>query len=134
MWQQSTKLMTIRPTTYPMNDLKKSEIRVVGEAGNADDGERAGLGRDDGERNRPPGDFASSEKIVAQSALLFPKTQAEQRDACQVEGDDREIEFVQAHAVDAAKDEKQIPPLSASDGKRLQFFYTTLRVTLSAGS
>ena len=59
------------------HDLKKREVRVVGEPGNADDGERAGLGRDDRERNRPPRNIASRQKIVAQRPLLLAESAAQ---------------------------------------------------------
>ena len=73
------------PDDVAENNLKKREVRIVGKAGNADDRERAGLCRDDGERDGPPWDVPSGQKIIAQSALLFPKTQAEQRDARKIE-------------------------------------------------
>ncbi len=79
------------------NDLQKGEIRIVGEAGNADDGERAGLGGDDRKRNRPPGNVAIRQKVVAQGALPLAEAQAKQSDPHEIERDDREIEFVQSH-------------------------------------
>jgi hypothetical protein len=53
------------------DDLEEAEIVVVGEAGDADDGERAGLGGDDGERDRPPGNVAVGEEVVAQRAMAL---------------------------------------------------------------
>ena len=70
------------------DDLKEREVRVVGEARDADDGQRAGLGGDDGERDRPPRDVAVGKKVIPQRALLLAEAQPEQRDADQVERDD----------------------------------------------
>jgi hypothetical protein len=53
------------------DDLEEAEVVVVGEAGDADDGERAGLGGDDGERDRPPGNVAVGEEVVAQRAMAL---------------------------------------------------------------
>ena len=81
------------------DDLKKREIGVVGEAGNADDGERAGFRGHDGKRNRPPGNVAAGEEIIAQGTLALAEAQTEQSDPDQIGGDDRVVEMVQAHAL-----------------------------------
>ena len=77
--------MMMRPTTVSHDYLKEREVRVVGEAGDADDGQRAGFGSDDGERDGPPRDVASGKEVVAQSALLFAEAQAEERDAREID-------------------------------------------------
>ena len=82
--------------------LQKGQIAVVSETRHADDGQRAGFSRNDGQRNRPPWDVASGEEVVAQCALPFTKSQAEQSDADQVNCDDSEVETVEAHAVELA--------------------------------
>src|SRR5262249_10222187 len=46
------------------DDLKKTEVAGEGDARDADDGERAGLGRDDGEGDGPPGDAAVGKKVA----------------------------------------------------------------------
>src|SRR5256885_1528484 len=81
----------------PHNHLKEGEIRVVGEAGDTDDSQRAGFGGDDGDRNRPPRDVTSSKEVVAKGALSFAEAQAKQSDADEVNGNDREVEALQAH-------------------------------------
>jgi hypothetical protein len=43
--------------------LEEAEVFVIGEAGNADDGERAGFSGDDGERDGPPGDGVVGEEV-----------------------------------------------------------------------
>ena len=78
-------------------DLQKREVRIVGQAGHADDGERAGFGRHDRQRDRPPRNVAVCEKVIAQRALFFSEAQSEQRDADQVDGDDGEVEMVESH-------------------------------------
>src|SRR5258708_3002433 len=79
------------------DDLQEREIRIVGQPGNADDGQRAGLGRDNREGDRPPWNVPPREKVVAQGMLLLAEAQAEQGDPRQVQSDDREVEMVQAH-------------------------------------
>src|SRR4029077_11791363 len=78
--------------------LQEGEIGVVGETGDADDRQRAGLSCNDRERDGPPWNVAAGEKIIAQRALLLAEAQAKESYACQIESDDRKIEFVQAHA------------------------------------
>ena len=85
--------MMMRPTRYPRRPAE-TQVGVVGQAGNADDGERAGFSRDDGKRNRPPGNIAIGEKIIAQRTLRLAKAQTEQRDPRQVQRDNGEIKFV----------------------------------------
>jgi len=75
--------------------LQKTEIRVEGEPGDADDGQGAGFSGDNGERNRPPGNVAVGEEIVAQAALRFAEAQAEDRDRRQIERDDRQVDRIQ---------------------------------------
>jgi hypothetical protein len=52
-----------------MTTCRNVKIGVVGEAGDADDGERAGFGGNNRKRDGPPGNVASSQKIIAQGAL-----------------------------------------------------------------
>ncbi len=78
-------------------DLEKGQIRVVGEAGNADDGQRAGLGCNNRQRDSPPRDTPPGEKIVPQGPLLLAEAEPEQRDSSQVQRDNREIKMVQTH-------------------------------------
>src|SRR5580698_5685968 len=77
--------------------LQEGEVGVVGKAGNADDGERAGLGGDDGKGDGPPGDVSSGEKVVTERAMTLAEAQAEQGDPNQVQRDDCQVEFVEAH-------------------------------------
>ena len=46
------------------DDLQKAEVAGEGEAGHADDGERAGFRGDDGERDGPPGHGAVGEEVA----------------------------------------------------------------------
>src|SRR5262249_48618238 len=85
------------PDYVAENHLQECEIGVVGEAWDADDGERAGFGGNDRERNRPPGNVAIGQKVIAQRTLLLAEAQSEQSDAYQVKGDDSEVEAVEAH-------------------------------------
>ena len=77
--------------------LQEGKVGVVGKARNADDGKCAGLGGNDGERNGPPGNITSSQKIIAQRALPLAEAQSEQSDSHQVKRDDREIKPVKSH-------------------------------------
>ena len=47
--------------------------------------------------DRPPGNVAVGQEIIAQGALALAEAQAEQRDAHEIQRDDREIESVQSH-------------------------------------
>ena len=73
------------------DDLQKREIGVVRQPRNADDSQRAGLGGNDGQRNRPPGNVTSRQEVVAQRALAFAEAHAEQGDPDQIDGNDREV-------------------------------------------
>src|SRR5579871_2552240 len=66
------------------NELQKGEVRGERKAGNADDRERTGFSGDDGKRNRPPGNIAVGEKVIAQGALPLAESQAEQSDPCEI--------------------------------------------------
>ena len=89
--------MITRPNHVSHYYLKKSQIGVISQAGNTNDGQNTGFGRDDRKRDRPPGDIAVGQKIVAQRALPFAKTQAEECDPSEIDRDDRKIELVEAH-------------------------------------
>ncbi len=66
------------------DDLQEAEVAGEGYSGDADDGERAGLGGDDGERDGPPGHAAVGEEVALQrlrcAAFFLAKAQAEERD------------------------------------------------------
>jgi len=47
------------------NQLQESEVGIVGEAGDADDGQRAGLGGHNRERNRRPWNVLVGQEIIA---------------------------------------------------------------------
>src|ERR1700687_1012364 len=85
------------PGNISQHHLEKRQVGVICEAGNADDSQGAGFRRNDGKRNRPPGNIASGEEVVAKGVLSLAETQAEQSDPDEIDGDDREIETVQAH-------------------------------------
>ncbi len=74
--------------------LQESEIAAERNAGHADDGERAGLRRDDREGNGPPWHAAAGKKITGERLFLLAKTQAEERDADKVDGNQGEIKGV----------------------------------------
>jgi len=76
--------------------LQEGQVGVEGKPGDADDGERAGLGGDNGERDSPPGNVTVSQEIVAQAALRFAEAQSEERDRGQIERDDRQVKRVEA--------------------------------------
>ena len=77
--------------------LQKLQVGVVGQSGDADDGERAGFGSDNRKSNRPPRNIAVGEEIVLQRALAFAKTKAKQSYAGQVNRNNKEVNFVQSH-------------------------------------
>ena len=59
------------------DDLQEAEVAGERDAGDADDGEGAGLGRDDGERDGPPGDRLVGEEVAAQRARLRDRRRCE---------------------------------------------------------
>lgn len=82
------------------DELEKHEVGVISEAGRADDGECAGFSGDDGKADGPPGYVAVGEKVVAQGALFFAEAQAKEGDPDEIDSNDGEIEFVEAHVID----------------------------------
>ena len=46
------------------HDLQEAEVAGEGYAGDGDDGERRGLGGDDGEGDRPPGNGVVGEEVA----------------------------------------------------------------------
>lgn len=82
-------------TDYISHDhLQKSQIGIVGEAGNADDGQRARLRRDNRQGNCPPGNIAIGEEIVTHRPLAFAEAQAKQRYPGQVRGDNQQVNAI----------------------------------------
>ncbi len=83
-------------------DLEKGHVSRVRAGGDADEAERAGLGRDDGEADRPPGHRPSRQEVVAGGFLEAREPGSEGDDREQVGGDDRIVEPVEDHAERAA--------------------------------
>lgn len=77
------------------SELQEGEVGVVCEAGDADEGEGAGLCSNDRQRERPPGDRAIGEEIILQRALRFTKAQAEESDTGKIDDDDQEVCWVE---------------------------------------
>jgi len=75
--------------------LQEGQIGVEGEPGDADNGQGAGFRGDDGESDRPPGNVAVRQEVIAQAALRFAEAQSEGRDRRQIERDDRQVDRVQ---------------------------------------
>ncbi len=67
------------------DQLQKLEVPGKRERGGADDGERAGFGRHDGQRDGPPGRVAAAQKVVLQIALALAEMRSEPGDRDQVE-------------------------------------------------
>src|ERR1700722_2803447 len=97
MWKQQ-EADHHAPDHVSHHHLQEGQVGVIGKSRDADYGEGAGFGGDDGKRDGPPGNIASREKIIAQSAVPLAEAQAEQGDADQVERNNRKIEFVETHA------------------------------------
>jgi hypothetical protein len=78
--------------------LKEAEVSGEGHARDADDGERAGLGGDDRERDGPPGHAAVGEEVALErlrcGAFLFAKAQAEEGNSYQIGDDEDQVEGV----------------------------------------
>ena len=81
------------------DDLQKSEITLKGQRRRADDGQGAGFGRNDGERDGPPGNIPVSQEIVFQRTLTFSELQAKQSYSRKVSRDDQVIESMKAHVL-----------------------------------
>jgi hypothetical protein len=76
--------------------LQEAQIGVEREPGDADDGQRAGFCGDDGKSDRPPGNIAVSQEVVAQAALCFAEAQSEDRDCCQIQRNDGQVDRIEA--------------------------------------
>ncbi len=80
------------------DDLQKAEVAGERDAGDGDDGESGGFGRDDGERDGPPWDRVVGEEVAFERAVCgcgaarFAEAQAEERDADEVSRYESEIE------------------------------------------
>src|SRR3984957_13991095 len=86
------------PQQISHRPLKKSEIRIVGQAGNTDNGQCAGFCRNDREADCPPGNFAVGEEIIAHGPLPLSKSQPEQRDPRKISRDDQQVDPIQSQA------------------------------------
>src|SRR5437879_10054608 len=124
--RQQQKAEHDAPDDVSHDYLQEGEIGVVGQTGDTDNRQRAGFSRNDGEGDGPPGNVAAGEKVVTQRALLLAEAQAEKGDAGEVEGNNREIEFIQAHA-ESSRRLQRTRRYTKED-------QTTLCATVSAGS
>ena len=70
---------------------------VKASAGDADDGEGAGLRGDDGERNGPPGNIAIGKKVRPQRPLAVTKAETEPGDAQQIQDNREDVDEVKLH-------------------------------------
>jgi hypothetical protein len=75
--------------------LQEGQVGVESQPGDADDGQGAGFGGDDGEGDRPPGNVAVGQEVVAQAALRFAEAQSEDRDRRQIQRDDGQVKRVE---------------------------------------
>ena len=71
--------------------LNEHDVGAVGDGGDADDGECARLGGDDGDADAPPRDVAAAEEVVAGVALVFAEPDAEANDTGEVGDDDEPV-------------------------------------------
>src|SRR5581483_10401270 len=86
-----------KPARHVAKDyLQECQVRVVGKTRNTDDGEGTGLGRYDGQRDRPPWDVPVSQEVVTEGALALAKTNSEKGDPGQVGSDDEQVGSSQA--------------------------------------
>ena len=82
------------PDHVSEDHLQEAEVPREGDARDRDDGERAGLRRNDGEAYRPPGDRVARKKVVLQRTVFTSaKAQAKNRNADQIERNDRQIQI-----------------------------------------
>ena len=78
-------------------DLQEPEVTREGEAGDADDGEGAGLRGDDGQRDGPPRHVTVGKEVRPQRPLAVAKAESEQGNAQQIEDDDGDVDEVKLH-------------------------------------
>jgi hypothetical protein len=92
------------------DDLQEAEVAGVGYAGDADDGERAGLCGDDGKRDGPPGDSPAAEKVAAQCARLSifaTEAQAEDGDGGEIDEDEDQVRQAQVDGRDGEGESRE---------------------------
>src|SRR5438445_11077466 len=70
------------------NHLEQGHVAAVSQAGNADDGQRAGFRCNDGETDAPPGNIFAAEEIIASAVLVFAEPNAEGDDSQEIKRDD----------------------------------------------
>ncbi len=93
------------------NQLEEAEVAGEGKRRGADDSERAGLGRDDREGDRPPGSRIAAEEIIAEAALALPEARSKPCDAGKVGGDHRPIDGVHERTEDSTDSFRGHPSL-----------------------
>jgi len=72
--------------------LQEDEAAGIGERRRADDREGACFGRDDGERNGPPGSGPAAEEVIFQGSAGFGEARPKPRDGGEIGGNNREID------------------------------------------
>jgi hypothetical protein len=93
------------PDQVAEGELQEAQVAAGADAGDRDDGERARLGRDDRQQDRPRGEVARTEEIVGRARLppRDPETDAEAQQ--EVDADDPEIEAGQGTPGSEGRDE-----------------------------
>ncbi len=76
----------------PERHLEPGEVGARPDAGEGNDGDGRRLGGDDGQHDRPPGQAAVSEKVVARVPLPTGEQQASGDDRGEIHGDDRDVD------------------------------------------
>ncbi len=102
--RQQHKTNNDAPDHVSHHQLQKSKIRIVGQAGNTNDGQRAGLRGHNRQRNCPPRNVAVGEKVVSHRPLPLAKPQPEQRDPRQVSRNNQQVDPIQSQAIPSSRD------------------------------
>ena len=69
--------ITTRATMYPITNCRKVKLVSYARPGMLMIGEGTGLGRDDGQRDRPPGHAAVRQEIVLERLIATAEAQPE---------------------------------------------------------
>ena len=94
-------------------DLQPGHVPGVGKTGNAEEGDSAGLGGDDGKEDQPPRPVAAADHEVGHAAGLAADPQPEQDHADEVDDENGEIDGADAH--DALRASRSISNFGISE-------------------
>src|SRR5690606_12089615 len=97
-------------------ELEEPEVARVRSRGDADECERTGFRRNDGEADRPPGQLAAGEEVVARAALRAAQPRTKGRYADDVGDEDDDVQSGKCCVHDVSQDRGSMTSTRRSTG------------------